>query len=100
MYDKTRDLTMIEIQLFLLLYTHFLLLSPSPDLSTSLRELGLGPCLIVCPATVMHQWVSEFHIWWSSFRVAVLHDTGTFSGDKRLLADQIVKGLSFTCTCI
>jgi len=54
------------------------------------RKLGLGPVLIVCPATVMHQWVSEFHTWWAPFRVAVLHDTGTFVGNKRILTDRIV----------
>ena len=47
------------------------------------RELGLGPVLVVCPATVMHQWVSEFHTWWAPFRVAILHDTGTFSGGPK-----------------
>ena len=70
----------------------------------SLRELGLGPCLIVCPATVMQQWVSEFHSWWAPFRVAILHDTGTFSGDKRVLVDRIVQGdsckyCSHACGC-
>lgn len=45
-------------------------------------KLGLGPVLVACPATVMHQWVKEFHTWWAPFRVAVLHDTGTFTGHK------------------
>ncbi len=58
------------------------------------RELGLGPCLVVCPATVMHQWVSEFHSWWAPFRVAVLHETGTFSGDRHILVERIVKGVT------
>ena len=40
----------------------------------------------------MHQWVSEFHTWWAPFRVAVLHDTGTFVGAKRILVDRIVTG--------
>ena len=56
------------------------------------RELGLGPVLIVCPATIMHQWVSEFHTWWPQFRVAVLHDTGTYhSGPKSALIEDIVQ---------
>ncbi|XP_064406502.1 DNA excision repair protein ERCC-6-like isoform X2 [Halichondria panicea] len=59
--------------------------------SHTTRELGLGPCLVVCPATVMHQWVSEFHSWWAPFRVAVLHETGTFSGDRHILVERIVK---------
>ena len=57
------------------------------------RELGLGAVLIVCPATVMHQWVSEFHSWWAPFRVAILHDTGSFNDrDKKRLVDTIVRG--------
>ena len=56
------------------------------------RELGLGPVLVVCPATVMHQWVSEFHTWWAPFRVAILHDTGTFSrGPKSALVADITE---------
>ncbi|KAI8814438.1 hypothetical protein BJ742DRAFT_785400 [Cladochytrium replicatum] len=36
-----------------------------------------GPILIVCPATVLRQWVQEFHKWWPPFRVAILHSTGS-----------------------
>lgn len=36
-----------------------------------------GSAIIVCPATVMKQWVQEFHRWWPSFRVAILHATGS-----------------------
>lgn len=46
------------------------------------RYAGLGPTVIVCPATVMHQWVKEFHTWWPPFRVAVLHETGSFTSSK------------------
>lgn len=46
------------------------------------RYAGLGPTIIVCPATVMHQWVKEFHTWWPPFRVAVLHETGSFTSNK------------------
>ncbi|KAL7747064.1 DNA repair protein rhp26 [Sorochytrium milnesiophthora] len=35
------------------------------------------PTLIVCPATVMKQWVKEFHKWWAPFRVVVLHASGS-----------------------
>ncbi|XP_068760439.1 DNA excision repair protein ERCC-6-like isoform X1 [Montipora capricornis] len=50
---------------------------------------GLGPVLIVCPVTVLHQWVQEFHIWWPDFRVAVLHETGTYQGFKQELIKKI-----------
>src|SRR6202035_1048325 len=36
-----------------------------------------GPVLVVCPATVMRQWVNEFHIWWPPMRVAILHSSGS-----------------------
>uniref|UniRef100_A0A8C8KBK0 DNA excision repair protein ERCC-6 n=1 Tax=Oncorhynchus tshawytscha TaxID=74940 RepID=A0A8C8KBK0_ONCTS len=53
------------------------------------RYQGLGPTVIVCPATVMHQWVSEFHTWWPPFRVAVLHDTGSFTQTKEKLISEM-----------
>ncbi|KAK3554283.1 hypothetical protein QTP70_020140 [Hemibagrus guttatus] len=54
------------------------------------RYAGLGPTVIVCPATVMHQWVKEFHTWWPPFRVAVLHETGSFNNKKEKLIPEIV----------
>ncbi|XP_075697952.1 DNA excision repair protein ERCC-6 isoform X2 [Rhinoderma darwinii] len=53
------------------------------------RYEGLGPSIIVCPATVMHQWVKEFHTWWPNSRVAVLHETGSFVGKKLKLIGEI-----------
>lgn len=35
------------------------------------------PTIVVCPATVMKQWVQEFHTWWPPLRVAILHNTGS-----------------------
>ncbi|XP_043374459.1 DNA excision repair protein ERCC-6 isoform X3 [Dermochelys coriacea] len=54
------------------------------------RFKGLGPTMIVCPATVMHQWVKEFHSWWPPFRVAVLHETGSYTNKKVKLIHEIV----------
>lgn len=56
----------------------------------SFRELGLGPVLIVCPATVLQQWVREFHKWYPPFRVAIFHDTGSYSGSRNSLLQRIV----------
>ncbi|XP_060781917.1 DNA excision repair protein ERCC-6 [Neoarius graeffei] len=53
------------------------------------RYAGLGPTVIICPATVMHQWVKEFHTWWPPFRVAVLHETGSFNNKKEKLILEI-----------
>ncbi|ROV90281.1 hypothetical protein VSDG_08166 [Cytospora chrysosperma] len=35
------------------------------------------PVLIVAPATVLQQWVSEFHRWWPPLRVSILHSSGS-----------------------
>ncbi|XP_030059035.1 DNA excision repair protein ERCC-6 [Microcaecilia unicolor] len=53
------------------------------------RYEGLGPSIIVCPATVMHQWVKEFHAWWPPFRVAILHETGSYTSKKVKLIREI-----------
>ncbi|KAJ2483937.1 DNA repair protein rhp26 [Coemansia sp. RSA 2131] len=34
------------------------------------------PSIIVCPATLMRQWVRELHTWWPVLRVAIMHNTG------------------------
>ncbi|KAI7868322.1 SNF2 family N-terminal domain-containing protein [Spinellus fusiger] len=42
------------------------------------KLLGPGkPSIIVCPATVMKQWIQEFHRWWPPMRVAILHSSGS-----------------------
>ncbi|XP_036912578.1 DNA excision repair protein ERCC-6 isoform X2 [Sturnira hondurensis] len=56
------------------------------------RFQGLGPTIIVCPTTVMHQWVKEFHTWWPLFRVAVLHETGSSTHKKVKTA--------YKCACV
>ncbi|OJD20755.1 hypothetical protein ACJ73_07909 [Blastomyces percursus] len=35
------------------------------------------PVIVVCPPTVMKQWVNEFHQWWAPFRVSILHTSGS-----------------------
>lgn len=35
------------------------------------------PVLVVAPATVLQQWVSEFHRWWPPMRVSILHSSGS-----------------------
>ncbi|KAF9903171.1 hypothetical protein EC991_004117 [Linnemannia zychae] len=36
-----------------------------------------APVVIVCPATLLKQWVKEFHRWWPPMRVAILHSSGS-----------------------
>ncbi|XP_066535839.1 DNA excision repair protein ERCC-6 [Hoplias malabaricus] len=62
------------------------------------RYAGLGPTVIVCPATVMHQWVKEFHTWWPPFRVAVLHETGSFTSKREKLIPEIAASHSILIT--
>ncbi|XP_077491525.1 DNA excision repair protein ERCC-6-like isoform X2 [Amblyomma americanum] len=52
---------------------------------------GLGPVLLVCPATVMHQWVREFHRWCPPLRVAILHESGSYAGNKESLVKQMIR---------
>ena len=35
------------------------------------------PAIVVCPPTVMKQWVDEFHRWWPPLRVSILHTSGS-----------------------
>eukprot|EP00730_Choanoeca_flexa_P003882 TRINITY_DN11532_c0_g1_i2.p1 TRINITY_DN11532_c0_g1~~TRINITY_DN11532_c0_g1_i2.p1 ORF type:complete len:1223 (+),score=289.37 TRINITY_DN11532_c0_g1_i2:178-3669(+) len=44
-----------------------------------------GAILIVCPATVIHQWIKEFHRWWPPFRVAALHSSGGYDGKGSII---------------
>lgn len=45
------------------------------------------PVVVVCPATVMKQWVNEFHRWWPPLRVSILHTSGSGMLDVRREAD-------------
>ncbi|KAI9886895.1 MAG: hypothetical protein M1823_001264 [Watsoniomyces obsoletus] len=35
------------------------------------------PVIVVAPATLMTQWVNEFHQWWPALRVSILHTSGS-----------------------
>ncbi|CAG9128760.1 unnamed protein product [Plutella xylostella] len=50
---------------------------------------GLGPSIIVAPATVIYQWVSHFHYWCPHLRVAVLHHSGSHGGNHHKLIRDI-----------
>ncbi|KZF22723.1 putative DNA repair protein Rhp26/Rad26 [Xylona heveae TC161] len=41
------------------------------------------PIIVVAPATVMKQWVNEFHTWWPPLRVSILHSSGSGMIDLR-----------------
>ncbi|KAI4501837.1 hypothetical protein M0802_003172 [Mischocyttarus mexicanus] len=61
-------------------------------LSDGGRFRGLGPTLIICPATLMEQWVKHFHDWWPILRVAVLHHCGTYDEDPESLINSLTTG--------
>ncbi|KAF4595730.1 DNA excision repair protein ERCC-6 [Ophiocordyceps camponoti-floridani] len=46
------------------------------------------PVIVVAPATLLRQWVSEFHRWWPPLRVAILHASGSGMVNPRLEDDD------------
>ncbi|POS84328.1 hypothetical protein EPUL_006809 [Erysiphe pulchra] len=37
----------------------------------------IKPVIVITPATVLQQWVNEFHKWWPPMRVSILHSSGS-----------------------
>lgn len=64
-------------------------LAESHKKSQIFKYRGLGPSLIVCPATVLHQWVKELNQWFPLAKVAVLHSSGAHSGSKSRLIQRM-----------
>ncbi|XP_043272701.1 DNA excision repair protein ERCC-6-like [Venturia canescens] len=65
-------------------------LDVSELLSDGGRFRGLGPTIIVCPATLLEQWLRHFREWAPFLRVAVLHHSGTYRGTPEDLIENIV----------
>ncbi|KAJ8669045.1 hypothetical protein QAD02_000304 [Eretmocerus hayati] len=66
-------------------------------LSDGGRFRGLGPTLIICPATLLEQWVQHFHDWWPVLRIVMLHQSSTYQGDiEELLHSLKVGGILVT----
>ncbi|KHJ33195.1 putative dna repair protein rhp26 rad26 [Erysiphe necator] len=42
------------------------------------------PVIVITPATVLQQWVNEFHKWWPPMRVSILHSSGSGMMNLRL----------------
>ncbi|CAD5227800.1 unnamed protein product [Bursaphelenchus okinawaensis] len=70
------------IQMAILLRT----ISETNQVSKIFKFKGLGPSLIVCPATLIFQWVKELNTWFPKCRVVVFHSTSPhFSNKGKLL---------------
>ncbi|KAJ8097350.1 SNF2 family N-terminal domain-containing protein [Lipomyces tetrasporus] len=52
------------------------------------------PVLVVCPATVMKQWVKEFHRWWPPLRTVILHSSGSGMLRETEDADELDRAMN------
>ncbi|AAS52620.2 AEL065Cp [Eremothecium gossypii ATCC 10895] len=52
-----------------------------------------GPVLVVCPATVMKQWCSEFQTWWPPFRAVILHSIGAGMITRKKMTEEQLEEL-------
>ncbi|WPT17739.1 DNA excision repair protein CSB [Picochlorum sp. SENEW3] len=60
-----------------------------------LHHSGLfKPSLIVCPATMLRQWLRELREWYPEFRVAILHDSARSKGSGALSRSDIVRRIA------
>ncbi|KAG9326228.1 hypothetical protein KVV02_001112 [Mortierella alpina] len=55
-----------------------------------------APVIVVCPATLLKQWVKEFHRWWPPMRVAILHSSGSGMHSKQAENDFSIEDDSFS----
>nr|VZI21602.1 unnamed protein product [Spirometra erinaceieuropaei] len=60
--------------------------------------VNLGPVLIVCPATVLSQWLSEFRTWIPTARVVILHSSGSGYSNPRRLISSLFSTSGFVLT--
>lgn len=65
------------------------------------RSNMFKPSIIVCPATVMRQWLRELRAWYPPFRVVILHDSAKHPSqlrpDRRFVS--VVCIIACACCC-
>jgi DNA excision repair protein ERCC-6 len=49
------------------------------------------PVILLCPATIMRQWVREFQKWYPAMRVVILHSSGSSLDTPQQLVKSLVK---------
>lgn len=51
------------------------------------------PVIVVVPATVMMQWVNEFHTWWPPLRCVILHSIGSGMSKSALSSEEKIENM-------
>nr|CDS29116.1 DNA excision repair protein ERCC 6 [Hymenolepis microstoma] len=69
----------------------------TPSSSISVSD-GLAPVLIVCPGTVLKQWLAEFRIWMPTARVVIIHSSGSGYNNLTRLVSSLFKTTGFALT--
>ncbi|WPK23273.1 hypothetical protein PUMCH_000508 [Australozyma saopauloensis] len=54
------------------------------------------PVLLVVPATVLNQWVNEFHRWWPPLRCVILHSIGSGMNKNLIRSEEQLEALMET----
>lgn len=54
------------------------------------------PVLLVVPATVLNQWVNEFHRWWPPLRCIILHSIGSGMSKTLIRSEEQLEALMET----
>ncbi|KEP62118.1 UNVERIFIED_CONTAM: SWI2/SNF2-containing protein RAD26 [Hammondia hammondi] len=60
------------------------------------KKGGDGGVLVVCPATVLHQWAKEFHLWYPPLRVCVFHQKSIDRLEEAARAAEESSGILLT----
>ncbi|VUZ45360.1 unnamed protein product [Hymenolepis diminuta] len=66
--------------------------------SPSCISEGLAPTLVVCPGTVLKQWLAEFRTWMPTARAVIIHSSGSGYNNLPRLIDSLFKTSGFAIT--